>query len=116
MDSANSVWSKGMSRLRRILRQGFVLALLFGVAAVTEACGSGTQPPAVIRNPIDASDRLDTQAQGTIGVCQVIDAGVADCGGTASEIHSCIINTPTKSGIQVTVPKPTINYQTCTPY
>jgi hypothetical protein len=43
----------------------------------------------------------------------VPDGGGVDCGGTADEIHACIVNAPSRSGIPVTVPKPVVNYQTC---
>jgi hypothetical protein len=97
------------------IRNGAVLASLL-MATLTGACGSGGTAP-IIRHPVDAGhhsrDAGPASGDGGTTCFGVADGGGVDCGGSADEIHACIINAPTKSGILVTVPKPVINYQTC---
>ena len=94
------------------IRKVAVLTSLLVVAA----CGAGTKNPIPIRHPVDAGHR-ETRGYSTdaTGCTPVQDGGGVECGGTADEVHNCIINAPTKLGIPVTVPKPVINYETCTP-
>lgn len=92
-------------------------ALLASLLMITVigACGSG-HTATITRHPVDAGHRsVDSKPSAPEGgTCfGVPDGGGVDCGGTADEIHACIVNAPSKSGIPVTVPKPVVNYQTC---
>jgi hypothetical protein len=99
------------------IRNCALLASLLMVT-VTDACGSG-HTATITRHPVDAGHRsVDAKSSASeVNRCfGAPDGGGVDCGGSADEIHACIINAPTKGGIPVTVPKPVINHQTCTPY